>query len=215
MNHKAPADRCCRRRQGGLACRALNPRDGACRGKHACEITVIESSKIGTIGVGEGTREVFRQMLRHFGMDEQDFLRACGATIKFGIRHRDWRRLGHSYDGPIDDPHLVSGLPAGNALDQSGYRRANRSARGICFSTSSIGAPAPSADREGKAVPLGPFNPAVHFDQALAGQFLRAQAKAVRVIDGQFSVCWPHVVSTRQTEFYLEQLSHLALHRYP
>jgi len=31
----------------------------------------------------------------------------------------------------------------------------------------------------------------------------------------EFSVYWPHVVSTRQSEFELEQLSRLALHRYP
>ena len=31
----------------------------------APEVTVIESSKIGTIGVGEGTTAVFRQMLQH------------------------------------------------------------------------------------------------------------------------------------------------------
>ena len=30
-------------------------------------VTVIESSKIGTIGVGEGSTAVFRQMLKHFG----------------------------------------------------------------------------------------------------------------------------------------------------
>ncbi|EYD78065.1 tryptophan halogenase [Rubellimicrobium mesophilum DSM 19309] len=71
-------------------------------------VTVVESSKIPVIGVGEGSTAVFRQMLRRFGLDEEEFLRETGATIKFGIRHRDWRRLGHHYDGPIDDPHLVA-----------------------------------------------------------------------------------------------------------
>jgi hypothetical protein len=31
----------------------------------------------------------------------------------------------------------------------------------------------------------------------------------------KFSVYWPHVVSTRQSVFELEQLSRLALQRYP
>ena len=83
--------------------------DVARRAGRPCAITVIESSKIGTIGVGEGTTAVFRQMLLHLGIDEFRFLRETDATIKYGIRHRDWRRLGYAYDGPIDDPHLVSG----------------------------------------------------------------------------------------------------------
>ena len=43
-----------------------------------------------------------------FEFDEFEFLRETQATIKFGIRHKDWRRVGHSYDGPIDDPIQVS-----------------------------------------------------------------------------------------------------------
>ena len=92
---------------GWLAAMMLS--DVALRLKTGTRVTVIESSKIGVIWVGEGSTAVFRQMLRHFGLDEAEFLRETGATIKYGIRHRDWRRLGHSYDGPIDDPHLVAG----------------------------------------------------------------------------------------------------------
>ena len=66
--------------------------------------------------MGEGTTAVFRQMLKYFGLDEFAFLKETEATIKFGIRHKDWRRVGHHYDGPIDDPHLVlepqGGTPA-------------------------------------------------------------------------------------------------------
>ena len=54
---------------------------------HDHTITVVESSKIPTIGVGEGTTAVFRQMLKQFGFDEFEFLRETEATIKFGIRH--------------------------------------------------------------------------------------------------------------------------------
>ena len=89
---------------------ALMLGDAARRAGAVTTITVVESSKFGTIGVGEGTTAVFRMLLKHLGLDEFAFLAATGATIKFGIRHRDWRRLGHQYDGPIDDPHLVTGL---------------------------------------------------------------------------------------------------------
>ena len=96
---------------------ALMLQDAAKRAGTVTAITLIESSKFGTIGVGEGTTAVFRMMLRHLDVDEFEFLRAAEASFKLGIRHRDWRRLGHHYDGPIDDPHLVAGLGAQPLLD--------------------------------------------------------------------------------------------------
>ena len=59
---------------GWLAAMMLG--ESATRGGHACDVMVIESSKIGTIGVGEGTTAFFRQMLQHFGLDEAEFLAA-------------------------------------------------------------------------------------------------------------------------------------------
>ncbi len=87
-------------------------------------ITVVESSKILTIGVGEGTTAVFRQMMIELGIDEAAFLRETGATIKFGIRHKEWLRKGHTYDGPIDDPEPArdqSGTEAGRAAIGDGH----------------------------------------------------------------------------------------------
>ena len=92
---------------GWLAAMMLS--DVSARKGWGAQVTVVESSKIGVIGVGEGSTAVFRQMLRHLGLDEAEFLRETGATIKYGIRHRDWRRLGHQYDGPIDSPLMVAG----------------------------------------------------------------------------------------------------------
>ncbi len=164
---------------------ALMLGDAARRGKHPCDVTVIESSKIGTIGVGEGTTAVFRQMLQHFGLDEAEFLAATGATIKFGIRHRDWRRLGHSYDGPIDDPHRVAGLPGGNLMDHYWVSQGKSVGSGHLFQHLINRNASPFAAVGGQRVPVGPFHHAYHFDQALAGRFLRSKSKAVQVIDDQ------------------------------
>lgn len=147
-------------------------------------ITVIESSKIGTIGVGEGTTAVFRQMLGRLGISEMDFLRETGATIKYGIRHRDWRRLGHHYDGPIDDPHLVLGAKT-NFLDQYHVAHGKSVGTAHLFQHLIDGNKAPFAQRGGDLVAAGPFHHAYHFDQALAGQFLRKQARGVTILDDQ------------------------------
>ena len=145
-------------------------------------VTVVESSKIGTIGVGEGSTAVFRQMLKHFRLSEEEFLRDTGATIKYGIRHRDWRRVGHSYDGPIDDPSLVApGLP----LDSYAVAAGRSVTEAHLFQHLLNKGRAPVGLRDGKAVPAGPFHHAFHFDQSLAGAWLRKKSKGIRVIDDQ------------------------------
>lgn len=156
--------------------------DAAARMSPGTRITVIESSKIGVIGVGEGSTAVFRQMLRHFGLDEEEFLRETGATIKLGIRHRDWRRVGHSYDGPIDDPHLVA---PGVALDRYAVAAGRPVTEAHLFQHLLDGNRGPYALKDGRRVPVGPFHHAFHFDQALVGQWLRRKAKRISLIDDQ------------------------------
>jgi tryptophan halogenase len=165
---------------GWLAAMMLS--DVALRKKTGTRVTVIESSKIGVIGVGEGSTAVFRQMLRHFGLDEEEFLRETGATIKYGIRHRDWRRLGHSYDGPIDTPQMVAG---GADLDTYAVAAGRSVGEAHLFQHLLNARKGPFAMRDGRRVPAGPFHYAFHFDQALVGAWLRRKAKGIGLIDDQ------------------------------
>lgn len=160
---------------------ALMLRNWADRLQHDLRLTVIESSKIGTIGVGEGTTAVFRQMLQTLGIDEMAFLRETGATIKYGIRHRDWRKLGHHYDGPIDDTAAV----AGKGLDTYAVAAGKPITDVHLFTHLMAKSRAPWADRGGRRIAAGPYHHAFHFDQALAGAFLKRHAKGVEVIDDQ------------------------------
>ena len=142
-------------------------------------ITVVESSKIPTIGVGEGTTALFRQMLQALGLDERAFLAATEATIKYGIRHRDWRRLGHHYDGPIDDIAQVAGPGLGTYAVASG----RPVSEAHLFAQLMERRRAPVARRAGREVPAGPFHWAYHFDQARAGAWLRQEARGIARID--------------------------------
>ena len=163
---------------------AMMLQDVARRKGAATTLTVIESSRIGTIGVGEGSTAVFRQMLRHFGLDEMEFLRETGATIKYGIRHRDWRRVGVTYDGPIDDPgQVVPGAP----LDTYAVAAGRPVTEAHLFQHLLNRERAPFAVKAGRPVPAGPFHHAYHFDQALVGAWLRRKARGVAVIDDQVS----------------------------
>ena len=75
-------------------------------------VTVVESSQIPIIGAGEGSTGFLTDIIQgntwDYGCNEQDFLIETGATVKLGIRHRDWRKLGHSYDAPLDSTNGAS-----------------------------------------------------------------------------------------------------------
>ncbi len=167
---------------------ALIIQDQARRAKLDLTLTVVESSRIPTIGVGEGTTAIFRALFEHFGFDELEFLRETEATIKFGIRHRDWRRLGVTYDGPIDDPHQVVSPPE---AAPSEYLNAYCVATGRPVSEMHLfdhllkRGKSPYARRpDGSLVPIGPFHYAYHFDQALVGRYLRKKSSGIEKVDG-------------------------------
>lgn len=54
------------------------------------KITLIESSTIGTIGVGEGTWPSLRTTLQTMGISETEFIRKCDATFKQGACFKKW-----------------------------------------------------------------------------------------------------------------------------
>ena len=70
-------------------------------------VTVIESSKIGIIGAGEGSTgtltNIVQNEMHDLGCNEQDFIKECDATIKLGIKHIGWNKDPTKfYYGPID-----------------------------------------------------------------------------------------------------------------
>jgi tryptophan halogenase len=153
-------------------------------------LSVVESSKIPTVGVGEGSTAVFRQMLRRLGLDETEFLRETGASFKLGIRHKDWRRVGVTYDGPIDDPHLVVDGPGYDGrdpwLDAFSVAAGRPVAEKHLFQHLIDAGRAPFARKpDGGLIPAGPYHYAFHFDQARVGAWLRRKARGIAVIDAQ------------------------------
>ena len=73
-------------------------------------VTLIESSDIPAIGVGEGTVPTMRQTLKLIGASETDFFKECDATFKQSIKFVDWLHApsetsSHSYHHLFNYPH--------------------------------------------------------------------------------------------------------------
>jgi flavin-dependent dehydrogenase len=70
------------------------------------ELTVIESSKIGIIGAGEGSTGLFTNVLNgHFfprKVDLDNFINFCDATNKIGIKFVGWDKHQTSFFSPLD-----------------------------------------------------------------------------------------------------------------
>ncbi len=65
------------------------------------DITLIESSDIGTVGVGEATIPTIRNFYKNLGLKDLDVMRATRATCKLGIQFNDWSRPGSSFIHPF------------------------------------------------------------------------------------------------------------------
>jgi len=78
-------------------------------GSHGSRITLIESSRIATIGVGEGTTPLFRRFLHHLQIPESEFMSACQATYKHGINFPGWTNSEEfgTYFHPFNTPDFT------------------------------------------------------------------------------------------------------------
>ncbi|MFO0942486.1 MAG: tryptophan halogenase family protein [Pirellulales bacterium] len=71
------------------------------RRRLGCQVTLIESPNVPTIGVGEATIPSLLDWLENMGLDEQEFMQATGATYKLAIRFDNWIAPNHRYWHPF------------------------------------------------------------------------------------------------------------------
>ncbi|MBV7315432.1 tryptophan halogenase family protein [Shewanella sp. NIFS-20-20] len=81
------------------------------------ELTLIESPKVATIGVGEGTVPAIRQSLQSFGISETEFIKHCDVTFKQSIKFVNW--LDSAKHGSLNAYHHLFDKPSPNGEDLS------------------------------------------------------------------------------------------------
>ncbi|WP_020175406.1 tryptophan halogenase family protein [Methyloferula stellata] len=75
-----------------------------------CEVVLVESAEIGTIGVGEATIPTLVHLVRILGLNEQELMRRCSATYKLGIHFEGWMGDGQDYWHPFGGSGMAGGI---------------------------------------------------------------------------------------------------------
>jgi tryptophan halogenase len=163
-------------------------------------ITLVESSAIGTIGVGEATVPAIRSYFASLGLDAFEVMKATNGSFKLGIEFDGWREAGHRFfhsfgryglpGGPVEFHHIWQRLrEAGEPWPLSDY----------CLGDAMAYA--------GRFRPQDPqargdfliYDWAVHFDASLFARLLRgyAEQRGVTRIDAKIT----EVVQQPETGF--------------
>jgi tryptophan halogenase len=159
-------------------------------GKLGVGITLIESSQIGTIGVGEATVPAIKRYFESLGLDAFEVLRATNGTIKLGIEFDGWKHEGHSFMHPFGR----YGFQAGPVAFHDLWHRLNAAGETALLDDYSLGTQLARAGKVSlpSAAPRADFEVfdwAVHFDAGRFAQFLRqySEARGVRRIDARLN----------------------------
>ncbi|EWH10208.1 tryptophan halogenase [Catenovulum agarivorans DS-2] len=81
------------------------------------QLTLVESSDIPTVGVGEGTWPTMKNTLQAIGINEHEFLKTCQATFKQGGKFVGWETGNDFYHHPFTVPLGYERIDAAPYLD--------------------------------------------------------------------------------------------------
>lgn len=147
------------------------------------KITVVESSAIGTVGVGEATIPAIIDFHRVLGIDEREFLKFTSGTFKLGIEFVDWMGADSSYIHPFGR----YGTTIGSVPFFHYWQRLQNAGAAAPLPDYSFCIQMCKQNKFAKPVnipnsPLSEIDYAYHFDAGLYAKFLRKYAEACGVV---------------------------------
>jgi len=143
------------------------------------KVTLIESPKVPTIGVGEATVQGITQLLRLLGLSETEFMRRTNATFKLAAEFVGWNQDAEGkpiyFLHPFNFPPHVDGVSPAYHLKRFGSENGQQIAEALTWNQAIITAmkgPRPIGGKDYEAVVAYAY----HLDAGLFGQFLREVA---------------------------------------
>jgi tryptophan 7-halogenase len=137
-------------------------------------ICLIESSSIGTVGVGEATVPNIVEFNRNLGIDEIELIKATQATFKLGIQFENWQQKGSRFFHPFADYGLkIEQVEFHQYLNRLAASGDKVELEDYCFpcvlaKSGRFAQPHPQPPS-----PLADYSYAYHFDASLYAQFLQ------------------------------------------
>lgn len=74
------------------------------------ELTLVESSDIPTVGVGESTVGGIRRWMRMIGIKDEEFVKETDASYKLAIKFNNFYEKGNTWYYPFGGPHLKENI---------------------------------------------------------------------------------------------------------
>lgn len=152
------------------------------------DISLVESDKISTIGVGEASIPPIVNFNQAIGVDEQAFIKATKATIKLGIEFSHWNQADESYmhafgsigkNFPFCDFHHFWYVHQQQNAAQQGVNKHSYWQYSLNYQAAMQNKFAPLKTLPNTNLPGIAY--AYHFDAGLYAQFLRQHAEGMGV----------------------------------
>lgn len=163
------------------------------------DVTLVESSDIGTVGVGEATIPTLVFFHKLLKINEQEFLAATNGTFKLGINFENWKQQGEDYLHAFG----VTGKDCWAAGFQHFWLRGLNESLSSGFGDYCLERVAAEAGKFAH-LPNNGLNYAFHIDATLYAQFLRelAEKEGLRRIDATIDD-----VTVRESDGFIQSLT--------
>lgn len=163
------------------------------------DVTLVESSDIGTVGVGEATIPTLVFFHKLLKINEQEFLAATNGTFKLGINFENWKQQGEDYLHAFG----VTGKDCWAAGFQHFWLRGLNEGLSSGFGDYCLERVAAEAGKFAH-LPNNGLNYAFHIDATLYAQFLRelAEKEGLRRIDATIDD-----VTVRESDGFIQSLT--------
>ncbi|TLU67137.1 tryptophan 7-halogenase [Thalassotalea litorea] len=170
----------------------------------SAKILVIESSEIGTVGVGEATIPNIIDFNNRLGINEIDFIKSTQASFKLGIQFENWSTPGSEFFHPFADYGMkIDNVDFHHYINRANTEGFNLKLQNYCFANVLAKHGKFAQPHPNPSTPIANYSYAYHFDAGLYANYLKTFSLKLGVqhIDAKVSK-----VNLRTSDGFIESL---------